>query len=51
MVSASEPSKLEGEGRFIEYTGSGKLKGKKVIVTGGEYVGPTKHSTQGLTII
>lgn len=36
MICASEPSKLEGEGHFVEYTGTGKLKDKKIIVTGGE---------------
>ncbi|KAJ5156145.1 hypothetical protein N7492_008948 [Penicillium capsulatum] len=36
MISASEPSKLEGGGGFVEYAGSGKLKDKKVIVTGGD---------------
>ena len=38
MLPASESTKLEGEGTFVEYTGSGKLKDKKVLVTGGEYV-------------
>lgn len=38
MVIPSEPVKLEGENEFTEYTGSGKLKGKKALITGGEYV-------------
>lgn len=38
MVPPSEPTKLESEGEFIEYVGSGKLKDKKVLITGGEYV-------------
>lgn len=38
MASSSESTKLEHEGAFIEYAGSGKLKDKKVLVTGGEYV-------------
>lgn len=46
MTSASESSKLEGEGRFVEYMGSGKLMGKKVIVTGGEYVSPARKSSK-----
>lgn len=40
LAFPSESSKLEGEGAFVEYVGSGKLKGKKVLVTGGEYDGP-----------
>lgn len=38
MVPPSEPTKLESEGGFIDYTGSGRLKGKKALITGGEYV-------------
>lgn len=38
MAVPSEPIKLEGEGEFVEYTGCGKLKGKKALITGGEYV-------------
>jgi hypothetical protein len=38
MASSSESTKLEHEGSFIEYAGSNKLKDKKVLVTGGEYV-------------
>lgn len=40
LAFPSESSKLEGEGDFVEYVGSGKLKGKKVLVTGGEYDSP-----------
>lgn len=29
---------LETEEGHTEYTGSGKLKGKKALITGGEYV-------------
>ncbi|KAJ5103855.1 hypothetical protein N7532_004384 [Penicillium argentinense] len=36
MAFASESSKLEHEGEFIEYTGSGKLTDKKVLITGGD---------------
>ncbi|KAL2216580.1 oxidoreductase [Thermoascus aurantiacus ATCC 26904] len=36
MVPPSEPTKLESEGEFIEYVGSGKLKDKKVLITGGD---------------
>jgi len=36
MKPKSEPVKLEGEEGFVEYKGSGKLKDKKVIVTGGD---------------
>lgn len=38
MSPASESTMLEGEGSFIDFVGSGKLKDKKVIITGGEYV-------------
>lgn len=38
MSPASESTKLEAEGSFIEFTGSGRLTDRKVIVTGGEYV-------------
>lgn len=38
MCPPSESTKLEAEGSFTEFTGRGRLKGKKVIVTGGEYV-------------
>jgi hypothetical protein len=37
LALPSESSKLEGEGDFVEYVGSGKLKGKKVLITGREY--------------
>ncbi|KAH8914133.1 NAD(P)-binding protein [Atractiella rhizophila] len=36
MNPTSESSKLEGEGGFVEYQGVGKLKNKKVIITGGD---------------
>ena len=38
MEPTSEATKLEGPGRFLEYKGVGKLRGKKVLITGGEYV-------------
>jgi hypothetical protein len=38
MAPPSEATKLESSGSFIEYVGSGKLKDKKVLITGGEYV-------------
>ena len=40
MNPTSEATKLEGPGEFLEYTGVGKLRKKKVIITGGEYVLP-----------
>lgn len=40
MIKASEATKLEGLGGFAEYAASGKLKGKKALITGGEYVQP-----------
>jgi hypothetical protein len=36
MQPPSETTKLESAGEFIEYVGSGKLKDKKVLITGGE---------------
>ncbi|KAJ5174857.1 Short-chain dehydrogenase/reductase SDR [Penicillium canariense] len=36
LAFPSESSKLEGEGSFVEYVGSGKLKGKNVLITGGD---------------
>lgn len=38
MKPTSESTALEGSEGFVEYVGSGKLKGKKVLITGGEYV-------------
>jgi hypothetical protein len=38
MKPTSESTALEGSDGFVEYVGSGKLKGKKVLITGGEYV-------------
>ncbi|EKV07935.1 Oxidoreductase, short-chain dehydrogenase/reductase family [Penicillium digitatum] len=37
MVEPSESTKLEGLHGFAEYAGSRKLKGKKALITGGEY--------------
>ncbi|KAF7588906.1 hypothetical protein BBP40_005021 [Aspergillus hancockii] len=36
MAPSSEATKLESSGSFVEYTDSGKLKGKKVLITGGD---------------
>ncbi|KMU72786.1 oxidoreductase [Coccidioides immitis RMSCC 3703] len=36
MTPTSEATKLESEGRFVEYVGSNKLKGKKALITGGD---------------
>lgn len=36
MAPPSEPTKLESCRGFVDYVGSGKLKDKKVIVTGGD---------------
>lgn len=36
MQPTSESLKLESEGGFVKYSGSGLLKDKKVIVTGGD---------------
>ncbi|RHZ66740.1 uncharacterized protein CDV56_108005 [Aspergillus thermomutatus] len=36
MMPPSEPTKLESQGGFKEYVGSGKLKGKSVLITGGD---------------
>jgi hypothetical protein len=38
MAPPSESTKLESSGGMVEYVGSGKLKDKKVLITGGEYV-------------
>lgn len=37
MKPQSEPTKLEGKGRFHEYLAAGKLQGNKALITGGEY--------------
>jgi hypothetical protein len=37
MQPASEATKLETPEGIKEYEGSGKLKGKKALITGGEY--------------
>jgi hypothetical protein len=34
----SESTKLESGEGFVEYVGAGKLRNKKVLITGGEYV-------------
>ncbi|KFY25653.1 hypothetical protein V493_04518 [Pseudogymnoascus sp. VKM F-4281 (FW-2241)] len=36
MKPTSESTALEGSEGFVEYVGSGKLKGKKVLITGGD---------------
>ncbi|KAF7114210.1 hypothetical protein CNMCM5793_007788 [Aspergillus hiratsukae] len=36
MKPASESTKLESQSGFKEYVGSGKLKGKSVLITGGD---------------
>ncbi|CAG8059619.1 unnamed protein product [Penicillium olsonii] len=36
MAKPSESTKLEGLGGFYEYAGSGKLKDKKALITGGD---------------
>ncbi|KFZ08712.1 hypothetical protein V502_09191 [Pseudogymnoascus sp. VKM F-4520 (FW-2644)] len=36
MKPTSESTALEGSNGFVEYVGSGKLKGKKVLITGGD---------------
>jgi NAD(P)-dependent dehydrogenase (short-subunit alcohol dehydrogenase family) len=36
MDPTSEATKLEGEGRFVEYKGVGKLTGRKALITGGD---------------
>ncbi|KAL4890860.1 hypothetical protein BDV59DRAFT_204103 [Aspergillus ambiguus] len=36
MAPSSEATKLESSGTFVEYVGSGKLKDKKVLITGGD---------------
>ncbi|RAH82445.1 oxidoreductase [Aspergillus japonicus CBS 114.51] len=36
MAPSSESTKLEGSEGFVEYTGSNKLKDKKVLITGGD---------------
>jgi len=33
----SESTKLESDEGFVEYVGAGKLRNKKVLITGGEY--------------
>jgi hypothetical protein len=38
MAPSSEVTRLEGDQGFIEYAGADKLKGKKALITGGEYV-------------
>lgn len=36
MKPPSEATKLESSEGLVEYVGSGKLKNKKVLITGGE---------------
>lgn len=36
MAPTSEATKLEGSDSFVEYKGVGKLRGKKVLITGGD---------------
>lgn len=36
MQPASEATKVETPDGLVEYAGSGKLKDKKVLITGGE---------------
>lgn len=36
MAPTSESTKLEGKEGFVEYVGSGKLKGKSALITGGD---------------
>jgi len=36
MGPTSESTKLEGDGTFVEYKGSGKLEGRKAFITGGD---------------
>jgi hypothetical protein len=43
MKPTSESTKLESQSGFKEYVGSGKLKGKSVLITGGEYTSPLLH--------
>lgn len=38
MQPPSESTKFEEADQFVEYVGTGKLRDKKVIITGGEYV-------------
>ena len=38
MTPPNEFPKLEGDGHFDEYASTGKLKGKKALITSGEYV-------------
>ena len=40
MKPTSESTAREGEGALQEYLAAGKLKGKKALITGGEYVSP-----------
>ncbi|KAK2752462.1 hypothetical protein FQN54_008124 [Arachnomyces sp. PD_36] len=39
LAPSSESTKLEGAEGFVEYVGCGKLKDKKVLITGGESSG------------
>lgn len=44
MAPPSESTKLESSEGLVEYVGSGKLKDKKVLITGGEYVLKEEYS-------
>jgi len=37
MQPKSESTRLEGPDGLVEYQGSGKLKNKKALITGGEF--------------
>jgi hypothetical protein len=38
MAPSSEVTKLDGSDGPVEYIGANKLKNKKALITGGEYV-------------
>jgi len=38
MKPSSDATVLEGSEGFVEYIAAGKLKNKKALITGGEYV-------------
>jgi hypothetical protein len=50
MLPTSESTKLESSGEFVEYVGCEKLKDKKVLVTGGEYVPPSSFRSSLLIL-
>lgn len=51
MAPPSESTKLESSGRLVEYVGSGKLKDKKALITGGEYVQGQFGQMYGMSLI